>query len=118
MKSIELWKANVWTGGALANQPKNRFKRIMEDKNENEVSLFGQSATGEMAVMGVEGDTRHFWNVGNPTDVEIAKKVFDLYLEKKYKPFRMESDGETGEQMTEFDPHAGCILFIPQMQGG
>lgn len=54
MKSIELWKANVWTGGALANQPKNRFKRIMEDKNENEVSLFGQSATTPVDRLGCE----------------------------------------------------------------
>jgi hypothetical protein len=71
-----------------------------------------------MAVMGSEGDTRHFWNIQKSDEIEMARKVFDLYIDKKYRAFRMNSSGDAGEILEAFDSEAGCILFIPPMQGG
>jgi hypothetical protein len=76
------------------------------------------NATGEIAVMGKEGDSKHYWNVKNWDEVRLAKEVFDKYVGAKFKPYNMNSKGDKGEPMSEFDPSAGSILFIPAMQGG
>lgn len=77
------------------------------------------TATGEMSVMGREGDTKFYWDVHNWTEVEAAKATFDLYKGKGFAAFHMTPKGkQDGEQMKDFDPAAGRILFIPQMQGG
>lgn len=75
-------------------------------------------ATGVMSIMGKEGDTKHYWNVKKWDDVQSAKEVFDLYRKKGYLAFSMNKKGDQGEQMVEFDPSAGSILFVPPMQGG
>ena len=76
------------------------------------------TATGEMAVMGRDGDSKHFWNKDAPIEVKIAKKVFKQYEKKGYRAFSMTEKGDQGELMNEFDPEAGCILFMPPMAGG
>ncbi len=75
-------------------------------------------ATGHMAVMGKDGDTKFFWNSKSQEQVEAAREVFTEHRRKGYLAFHMSAKGDQGEQMTAFDPEAGSILFIPQMQGG
>lgn len=71
-----------------------------------------------MAVMGQEGDTKQMWNPQNDFEVEQARKLFKAYRERKYVAFRVNADGTQGEQMTEFDPTAAKVIFVPQFQGG
>lgn len=76
-------------------------------------------ATGEISVMGKTGDSKHFWNCKKMDEVLVAKEVYDRYSKLNYRAFLMAPDGSgTGEQMREFDPCAGSILFIPPMVGG
>lgn len=77
-----------------------------------------EGATGEMSIMGKSGDTKQYWNVKSWDEVEAAKMTFDLYIEKGFKAFSMDSLGEKGEPITSFDPSAGSIIFIVPMQGG
>lgn len=77
-------------------------------------------ATGHMAVMNHEGDTKHYWNAKDPEQVEMARATFVRYRSQQYIAFQMNAKGEqvTDGQMTEFDPEAESILFLPQFQGG
>ena len=75
-------------------------------------------ATGEISVMGREGDSKHFWNKDVPIEAKIAGKVFKQYAKKGYRAFSMTEKGDQGEIMDEFDPAAGVILFVPPMAGG
>lgn len=76
------------------------------------------TATGRMAVMGRNGDTKFFWNAREWNEVEAAKAVFDLYKSKGFAAFKMDDKGDQGEQMNEFDPSAGSILFLVPLVGG
>lgn len=76
--------------------------------------------TGEMAVMGREGDTKHAWDKNNPADVALARRTFNSFKQKGYAAFRVQ-DGSTekkGEQIDEFDPEAERIIFSPPLRGG
>lgn len=73
----------------------------------------------EIAVMGKEGDVKTIWNPRNTDEVEHARKTFVELRAKGYLAFRVNDNGENGEQITEFDPTVGkMILMVPQMRGG
>lgn len=68
--------------------------------------------------MGVEGDIKKAWD---PTDAEAiaqAQVEFNDLLKAGFKAYRMLSDDSAGEPLTQFDPTAGRVLFVPAMQGG
>ena len=73
---------------------------------------------GEMSVMSLDGDTKHLWDVGDPTSVEAASSVFNEYSGRGYQAFSMSGNGTAGAQMNGFDASAGSILFVPPMVGG
>lgn len=82
---------------------------------------FGDLPDGHhaMAVMGAAGDTKYHWDASKPAEVEAARRQFEFFMnDKKYAAFRMSRDGAQGEQIREFDPNAGRIIFAPPMQGG
>jgi hypothetical protein len=74
--------------------------------------------TGEMSVMGREGDLKVRWNSENPTEVEAAQTQFNQLRGKGYAAFRMNKDGTTGEQIDRFDARHESIILAPQMRGG
>lgn len=77
------------------------------------------AVTGSMAVMGKEGDTKHFWDKKNPADVALARRTFNRFRQMGYAAFRLKDGTENkGEQLDEFDPDAERIIFMPQMKGG
>lgn len=93
----------------------------MDTQNENASASSRSEHTGVMSIMGREGDTKHYWNARNQAEVDVAREVFTEHRSRGYLAFAMNRNrgNETqGEQMHEFDPAAGSILFIPQMQGG
>ena len=72
---------------------------------------------GELRKLDQNGDTKHEWDPSKPAEVEVARDLFTLYKSQGFAAARMEND-VAGEILREFDPTAGAILFIPQMQGG
>ena len=70
-----------------------------------------------MSIMNAEGDTKVFWDPDNAESVEVAATTFASYSGKGYRAYARQSDTQ-GELMVGFDPTAGSILFVPQMQGG
>jgi hypothetical protein len=75
--------------------------------------------TGEMAVMGKEGDTKHMWDKDKPVEVEMARKIFDEYVKKGFTVFSVAGEkGEKDKQVRDFDPNAGRYIFVPPVQAG
>lgn len=75
---------------------------------------------GALAVMGLDGDTKHIWDKSKPIEVEAARALFNtLVKDKKYIAFRVELDGTKGEgPIKEFDPNEERYIFSPPLQGG
>lgn len=74
---------------------------------------------GEMATMNHTGDTKTIWDIGNPDEVEAARKTFNQLTGKGYAAFRVTGkDGEKGEQIRTFEPEAGKIILCPPLRGG
>jgi hypothetical protein len=72
-----------------------------------------------MAIQDETGDTKIIWSKDNEDEVENARRTFKDMLKKGYKAFHVVGkNGETGEQMREFDPDAERIIFLKQMRGG
>jgi hypothetical protein len=71
----------------------------------------------EMSILGKNGDTKCYWDPSDADSVSAAKLTFDSYHGRGYTAARM-ANGTTGATITEFDPTAGSILFIPALQGG
>ncbi len=76
--------------------------------------------SGAMAVMGMDGDTKHMWDKDNEAEVAAAEGLFNtLVNDKKYVAFKVEEDGEKGEgPIRTFDPSEQRYIFSPQLQGG
>lgn len=74
--------------------------------------------TGEMAVMGRQGDTRITWTRGNRDEVEAARRMFDELRGKGFLAFKVTRDGDKGEQILKFDQEAERIILAPPMRGG
>lgn len=84
-------------------------------------SLFGDLPEGRccMAIMGKAGDSKYMWDPRNAEECEIAKETFDAYIRRGYLAFAVEGkDGDRGDQIREFDPQTGRIIFVPPMAGG
>jgi hypothetical protein len=74
---------------------------------------------GTMAVMNRTGDTKVMWNPDEPEEVKAAKRTWDdLVGKKRFLGYRVQRDGEPGEQVREFDPHAAKLIICPPMAGG
>jgi predicted glycosyltransferase len=75
--------------------------------------------TGQMAVMGREGDTKVIWDRTKPDEVEVARDTFDKLKKKGYMAYQVkDKDGKQGEVMQEFDAQAERVILVPQMVGG
>lgn len=78
------------------------------------------SGSGAMAVMGVDGDTKHIWDKNNEAETAAAKALFEtLVNDKRYSAFKVDDKGETGEgPIREFNSEEERYIFVPPMQGG
>lgn len=73
---------------------------------------------GEIAVMGKEGDLKTIWNPQNTDETENARTTFNNMRAKGYLAFRVNAEGNQGEQITAFEPGAGKLILVPPMAGG
>lgn len=75
--------------------------------------------TGEMAIMGREGDTKVLWDKTKPIEVEVAKITFDKLIKDGYSAYAVSDTGDKkGSPVREFDSNAERLIFIPPMQAG
>ena len=74
--------------------------------------------TGEMRIIGREGDTKVVWNARDADEVEAARAQFDMLRERRFLAFAVNDTGDKGEQITEFDPLAQKLILAPPMAGG
>ena len=84
-------------------------------------SLFGDIPDDKccMAIMGKVGDSKYMWDPNSTVECELAEKTFKEYRKKGYLAFKVTGkDGDRGEQMTEWNPREGRIIFVPPMAGG
>ncbi|GAC1530512.1 MAG: hypothetical protein NVS2B16_37440 [Chloroflexota bacterium] len=66
-----------------------------------------------------EGDTPIYkWNHDNPSEVDVARGLFETWKKKGYAAYKVSRDGAKGEQLQTFDPAAKQIIFAPPMVGG
>ena len=87
-------------------------------ETQEKIKIRPDDATGEISLMGANGDSKHYWNKDNPDEVKIAGKVFKRYMKLSYQAYRMNPRGDRGEPIQEFDPAATCVLFVPPFAGG
>src|SRR5947207_1096729 len=82
-------------------------------KNEREASMLHT-----MNILTQDGDVTHRWDPSKPDEVAHARSTFDLFRGKGYLAYRITGSGGQGEQLREFDAHAGSIILAPQLRGG
>lgn len=74
---------------------------------------------GAISVLDRNGDLKVIWDKSKPVEVEAARKTFNDLIGKQYLAFDVkDAKGEKGEQIREFDPEVGRLIFSPVMVGG
>lgn len=62
-----------------------------------------------------KGDERLTWDRQDFRQIKAAKDMFVKLIKKGLKPFKVGTDGKaTSEAMSEFDPTAEEVIFLPQ----
>jgi hypothetical protein len=62
-----------------------------------------------------DGDKRFTWDPGHLGEIFEAKAFFDACVDEGLVPYQVDntSGQSTSVVMTEFDPHAGQVVFLP-----
>ncbi len=72
-------------------------------------------------ILGKEGDRRIVWNSSSIPEINDACSLFKNLIKEGMVPYRVGVGGRTSaDVMTEFDPHAGEVIFMPMkaIRGG
>lgn len=72
----------------------------------------------EMEVLDSSGHTKTTWDSSNAAEVSAAKATFENLTSKRYKAFKVKSDGSEGSPMRDFDPEAEKMILVPPVVGG
>lgn len=73
---------------------------------------------GMLAIMDDTGDTRVQWDKSDPQQVAKARARFDELKKKGYMAYSVNSKGDQGSVMSNFDASAERIIMHAQMIGG
>jgi hypothetical protein len=73
---------------------------------------------GEMAILGKEGDTKVIWDPNNEDELEAAEDQFDSLIEKGFKAFKVDKEGNKTTSIKKFNPSLGKIILVPALVGG
>lgn len=71
-----------------------------------------------LSIPDATGDSRIMWDPRDPDEVKLAERHFKDALKKGMAAFKVDKSGGTGEQIRAFDPNAGKIIMVKQLQGG
>jgi len=74
--------------------------------------------TGEMRIMGIQGDLKVIWDSDKTDEVESARKQFNELTGKNYIAFSVKKDGEKNEKISKFDPNLEKMILVPMLKGG
>lgn len=65
------------------------------------------------------GDTKIIFDSTKPDEVDAARATFNKLTGKGYRAFKAEGEkGIAGTSITEFDPKAERLIFVPRIAGG
>lgn len=73
---------------------------------------------GEMAIMDRTGDTKLMWDSNNADEVATAKDTFKALKKKGFIAYKVNTSGDKGEIINDFDALAGKIILSPPLVGG
>lgn len=73
---------------------------------------------GSIQKLDGSGDTKTTWNPNNADEVAAAKELFDNLKAKRYRFYRAGDNGETGDEMTKFDPRAARYIAVGPIAAG
>jgi hypothetical protein len=68
--------------------------------------------------MAREGDVKNMWDPDIEEDVVAAEAQYDDLIEKGYTAYEVGKRGKAGKVMKKFNPNAGAIIMIPEIEGG
>jgi len=71
-----------------------------------------------LTILDHTGDKTIEWNPRIPDEVNAARVEFAKRKAKGHLAYRLNSDGNRGEVIREFDPTARRIVMSPQTVGG
>lgn len=72
-----------------------------------------------IAMTAADGDIRVPWDPNDPNQIEEARQRFRHYKAQGYRAFGIARRGARGEEINDFDPSMGEILFAKTaLQGG
>lgn len=75
--------------------------------------------TGEICILDHTGDTKLIWDKDNADEVAEMRDLFKRYRKRGYLAYKVTGkDGNKGEQIHDFEPDAGRIIFAPPLVGG
>jgi hypothetical protein len=80
---------------------------------ETQTEVVDEEATGYIAELNKDGDTKYTWNRKNPAECEAAKDHFNRLLKKGFLAFKVKSTGDKGAKVDEFNPKAGKYIYTP-----
>lgn len=65
-----------------------------------------------------QGDLKVIWDPERPEEVAAALEQFNSLLAKGYMAYAVNSRGNKGTQVREFDPEAEKLILAPALRGG
>lgn len=74
--------------------------------------------TGEMKILDHTGDTKIVWDSDKQVEVDEAKNTWARMKKLGYVGYKVNSKGDKGEVIHEFDPYAEKLIMAPQLRGG
>jgi len=90
-----------------------------QTQTETETKPAAPPYTGEMAIMGREGDTKIIWSKTTPVEVDVAKMAFDKLKKDGYSAYSVSDNGDKkGDPVKDFDPNMERLVMVPPMQAG
>jgi hypothetical protein len=75
-------------------------------------------AMNEFKVLDPNGHTRTTWDTSSPDEVETARRIFDDFMNRGYRAFRMNEAAGQGVPKTAFDPKDKETLLVPPIRAG
>ncbi len=96
----------------------SRLSKVIELDSELTVLEQGEEPIAGLSVFRILhplfGDKRICWNRMNLTEINAARDLFKNLIVEGLTPYRVGTDGKkTSEVMTEFDPAAEEVIFVP-----
>ena len=73
---------------------------------------------GEIRTLDSTGDSKLCWDPEKTDEVDAAKEMFKSLKKKGYQAYSVKKGGEKNKKIDDFDPDAGMIIMVPQIQGG